>query len=252
MESPPTQQWFYSREGVQHGPVSLDELSRIAQSGGLNPRQDLVWTQEMDDWKPAGEIEGLFERRVPATAAAGTPVSSTSNPYTPPGHESGTQLMERAGDWPGVRRRGYIFGAIILPMLIGVGLVIADEQGIVMDANLRLALEWIVPSLIGLYFTIQRFPNLGMSRWWTLGYLLPILNLWVGYRQFACPAGYAYHKKLDGPGIALAIIYWLFITLILVAIGLLIAVMTGNLGDAEFQEMLREAISEAYPVAPAP
>jgi hypothetical protein len=41
----------------------------------------------------------------------------------------------------------------------------------------------------------------------------PLLNLWVAYRCLACPAGYAYHRKLDVPGIALALLYWLTVLL---------------------------------------
>ena len=48
-----------------------------------------------------------------------------------------------------------------------------------------------------------------MSRWWYLAVFAPVLNLWVGYRCVACPSGYAHHKKMDVPGIALAALYWI-------------------------------------------
>ena len=54
--------WFYSREGEKCGPVSFADLRIKAQEAGLNPRLDLAWTKGMAEWKPAGEIAGLFER----------------------------------------------------------------------------------------------------------------------------------------------------------------------------------------------
>ena len=66
-----------------------------------------------------------------------------------------------------------------------------------------------LPVLIWIHFGLRRLVNLGMSRLWFLALFAPFLNLWVGYRCFVCPPGYAYHKKLDGPGVVLAILYGL-------------------------------------------
>ena len=79
-----------------------------------------------------------------------------------------------------------------------------------------------------------------MSRWWYLANFVPFLNLWVGYRSFACPAGYAYHKKLDGAGVFLAIVYWLMLAVSLLAIAAVIALLMGALGSPEFKEQLQE------------
>ncbi len=35
-------QWFYSHAAAVHGPVSGDDLRRLAHTGGLLP-EDLVW-----------------------------------------------------------------------------------------------------------------------------------------------------------------------------------------------------------------
>jgi hypothetical protein len=242
MDSPTGNEWFYSRDGVQLGPVTLEELSRVAQSGGIHPRQDLVWRNGMSNWVPAGEIDGLFERRVPATQPAESQAVPSRNPYTTPGAEL---IFEAPSAWPGARRRGYIFGAVILPFLIGIGLGIADSVGVILDPYVRIALEWVIPMVVGFYFTLQRFPNLGMSRWWTLGYLVPILNVWVGYRQFACPAGYAIHKKLDGAGIALAILYWLVVLALIGLFVFLVLILIGVSGDAEMRTLFEDALREA-------
>jgi uncharacterized membrane protein YhaH (DUF805 family) len=99
-----------------------------------------------------------------------------------------------------------------------------------------------LPWIVGVYFGLMRLLNLGMSRWWYLANFVPILNLWISYRSFACPAGYAYHKKLDGVGIFLALIFWLFIVLGVVAMVAMVALWLGALGSGEMQEECREAL----------
>lgn len=52
--------WFYGREGVQHGPVGEDELRRLVDSGLLGPH-DLVWRDGMPAWQPAQDVPGLLD-----------------------------------------------------------------------------------------------------------------------------------------------------------------------------------------------
>lgn len=52
-------QWYYTEKGRQNGPVSFYQLQQLANAGTLKPA-DLVWTDGQQDWKPAGEIAGLF------------------------------------------------------------------------------------------------------------------------------------------------------------------------------------------------
>jgi hypothetical protein len=89
-----------------------------------------------------------------------------------------------------------------------------------------------------------------MSRWWFLGNFVPLLNFWVGYRTFACPAGYAYHKKLDGAGIFLAIVYWLMILLVIVSIAVAVAILLGAIGDPELRQQIESAIRATQARAP--
>jgi hypothetical protein len=96
--------------------------------------------------------------------------------------------------------------------------------------------------IIVLHFNLERLLNVGMSRWWFLGNFVPLLNLWVGYRCFACPAGYAYHKKLDGIGVALAIIYWLMILVAIVAAIGLVILLVNYANDPRLAEPLRQML----------
>lgn len=53
-------EWHYSRNGKQHGPVSVNELRELAADGQLQ-RDDLVWREGMTDWMPAEKVKGLFD-----------------------------------------------------------------------------------------------------------------------------------------------------------------------------------------------
>jgi len=69
-------EWYYTRDGKQNGPVSLERLLALAAGGGLDRSKDLVWNPSMKDWVPAGTVPELF----PATVPGPDP----SNPYAAP------------------------------------------------------------------------------------------------------------------------------------------------------------------------
>jgi hypothetical protein len=197
------------------GPVNFSELRAAA----LDPRLDMVWNQGMEDWKPAGEIEGLFEKRSPQEPQESlAPAVSLGAP-----EKTGSMLdgMAMESDWPGARRRSFLIATLLFPLLwnsmfvVGSRLLIG-QLGPEIMTSIGLVAAFL-PLVVGIYFSLMRLVNLGMSRWWLLGLFVPLLNLWVAYRCFACPAGYAYHKKLDGAGIGLAILYWLLLALIVAA-----------------------------------
>lgn len=251
----PHEIWFYSRDGEKHGPVSFTDLRAKAKDASLNPRLDMVWTKGMDEWKPAGDIEGLFKRRAaPEPPEIPSLAPTADSPYQPPQEESVEEQMVKQGGWPGARRRSYLLLTVVFPLLWGFATAagapfLTSEFGpeIMKFAKPGLSL---VPLLVIVFISLKRLVNLGMSRWWYLGNFVPFLNLWVGYRCFACPAGYAFHKKLDSAGVFLAIVYWLLGLVVLVAIVAVIAVLYGSLGTPELQQQLHEFIRAA--TAPKP
>ena len=254
MNDAPHEVWFYTRDGERCGPVTFTDLRARAKEATLNPRLDLVWTNGMDEWKPACEIDGLFKRNAGAKAQDGP--APAANPYAPPQQESAAELMRKEGNWPGARRRSYLFATFIFPGLWGFGFAVATGL-----LSPRLGPEImkfakagvnIVPALVSIYFSLKRLVNLGMSRWWFLGNFVPFLNFWVGYRCFACPGGYAYHKKLDGAGVFLAIIYWLMLVIVLLAVVALIALLYGAIGTPEIQQQIRDALRAAAHPASKP
>jgi len=250
----PHEIWFYSRDGEKRGPVSFTDLRAKAKDASLNPRLDMVWTKGMGEWKPAGDIEGLFKRRVAEPPEVPSLVPTADRPYQPPQEESVAEQMVKEGGWPGARRRSYLLLTGVFPLLwgsaLGAGVPFLTTQfgrEIMKFAMPGLSL---IPLLVIVFISFKRLVNLGMSRWWLLGLPVPFLNIWIGYRCFACPAGYAYHKKLDGAGIFLAIIYWLLWLISLLAIIAVIAAFFGSWGTPELQQGVHDFIRTA--TAPKP
>lgn len=237
--------WYYTRDGDRAGPLAYQDLQELARHGELNPRLDMVWHVGMEAWQPAGSIEGLFEKRRRESLSD----PALAEPYAPAREESSGEWMLREGGWLGARRRGYVFGTLILPwvwnfLFAFAANPLAPYLGADIMRVLTLAAAF-VPIVFAIYFCLMRLINLGMSRWWILGNFVPVLNLWLGYRCFACPAGYAYHKKMDGVGIVLAILYWLLILLVLLALLVFVAMSLKIIDDPNLRDQIRDALDAA-------
>src|SRR6516165_7164523 len=59
------EEWYYTTDGQQTGPVPVTALREMAANGSLKPT-DLVWKEGMSQWAPASCTRGLF----PAPAVA--------------------------------------------------------------------------------------------------------------------------------------------------------------------------------------
>jgi len=281
MSDLPQNAWFHTRDGERIGPVTFAELRVLAREGQLNPRQDMVWTQGMAEWKPAGEIADLFDRRTNPEPPES--LAPAADPYAPPKEESVAERMGRIGEWPGSRRRSYLAMTILFPFVWNL---VFSKTVVFLTQQLGPQLMGVfgvcaafLPLVVGIYFGLTRLVNLGMSRWWYLVNLLPVAivigwfgfhsfqvsalppseawwlvslvgvslipSLWVSYRCFACPAGYAFHKKIDGAGVALAILYWLLMLVTVIAIVVIAAVLLGAVNSPELQERLQEILRTA-------
>lgn len=238
-ESDGSREWYVTREGNQYGPVSLDNLKIEAKRGVLNPRLDMAWKEGMTEWIPAGQIDGIFEKNVEAEA-------DEVRKLTPPpssGQRGATTAQmdkyfhEDKEFTEGTSRGGYIFIFYILPFIVAAGLYFGSVHIESVVGERWLPIAQLAAVMVLLIFmiavTLNRFLNLGMTRWWSLGLTVPFLSWWLGYRLFACPAGYAEHKKLGGLGWFLAMVYWLPI---LAAIGL--GVFAGIKGPEATESMV--------------
>jgi len=72
-------QWYYSKNGVQLGPVGMAELRAKLATGEVSPAE-LVWRDGMADWVPASQVPELMGQTAPVTAVPG----GSSSPYAPP------------------------------------------------------------------------------------------------------------------------------------------------------------------------
>ncbi len=240
--------WYYTNEGDRLGPVSFELLREMATAATLNPRMDLVWKGGMAEWKPAGQIDGIFARAADLAPAQHviTPPAVLYRPQQL--HDTVSQFGKDAG-WPGVRRRLYLPMVFLFPMLwaliLGTAAEFLQAQFGERLMGMILPVAALVPIAVIIAVTLKRFQNLGMSSWWFFGNLVPVLNLWVSYRLWACPAGYAYHKKMDGPGIFLALVYGLLLLLGILVFAGTIAVLTGAVGSPELRQHVQEALRQA-------
>lgn len=245
------QQWFFSSGGERYGPVGFDYLLELAQRGGLDPRNDLVWSTSLNDWEPAGEVAGLFERRT-VRREDGLPEGSHALAQT--GDFTVTPIPK--AHFPGTGRMGFVMGSSVVPLLMIIGWQFAVP---LMKPHVPEAyagyLPWVVWPLAGflvLASTVKRLANVGMTGWWLPGFAVPLLNLWLGYRCLACPAGYAVRRKLDGAGTLVAFLYW---GAILGSLVLTAGAMAGAFGEIkesgvigdftkQFEELRKSAVPE--------
>lgn len=234
------QQWFFSTGGERFGPVGFDYLLEMAKAGKLDPRNDMVWTTTLSDWEPAGEVEGLFERR------SG---SRDEGSLEPSGSFAATGNFEAKpipkAYFPGTGRLGYLMGIVVVPAVLIAGWQFAVPylQPHVPE-NLHHYLAMVVfplVALLALATLVKRFRNVGMSGWWLFGLAVPVLNLWLGYRLLACPAGYSTRRKLDLPGKLVAVLYW---GVLIAGIGLTTAAGVGAFGEWKESGMLQEITTQ--------
>lgn len=63
-------QWFYSQEGQQYGPMSTLQIKNLATAGELQPN-DLLWKEGLESWIPANRLKGLFGAETPENETLG-------------------------------------------------------------------------------------------------------------------------------------------------------------------------------------
>lgn len=93
-------QWYFAKNGVQMGPIGIEELKAKLASGEVSG-SDMVWRDGMPDWRKAAEVPELAMVPVsspqqvvpqPTPEASNSPYAApTAAPgsYTPPPPEAG-------------------------------------------------------------------------------------------------------------------------------------------------------------------
>ena len=245
-DTEPLKEWFVTHDGKQFGPVSMEDLKFEAERGELNPRLDMVWKNGMEDWIPAGEVEGLFKRNDEAKAAEEAKQAAFTE-YKPDISEEEKKLIR--GEWTGAGRGTYFFVIFIFPVIFGMGIgaftvAVRSKVEPAMLENISSGFL-LVFLIISILVVLKRFQNLGMSRWWFIASFAPFLNLWLSYRLFACPPGYAYHKKLDPLGWVLAILHWGSLLIVVAAFGFAAYMLTQAGEDDPTRIAIEKYIEEA-------
>ena len=62
-------EWYYAKDGKQEGPIGMAQLSQLAASGRLGPK-DMVFKTGTTDWVEASTVAGLFPVAPPAVEAS--------------------------------------------------------------------------------------------------------------------------------------------------------------------------------------
>lgn len=247
-------EWWVSREGQRIGPVSFEQMVEAAKAGRLEPRTDLVYGGQLEDWVAAGEIEGLFERKKPKKEE---PASDHGAPDDSLADSGSYDFGDRPAkiDQPGATRLGYILGMLFLPGVVAAGLLfVVPQVGAMLPESLApfAPVLFLLVPLIAIMITVKRFQNLAMSGAWVLGLLVPLLNLWLNYRLFAAPPGYGFTGKLDGIGKFLAVIYWLFVIASLVLPVVFLPATLAHLNESGQLEEFVEQLEQFKARLPAP
>jgi hypothetical protein len=80
--------WYYSQNGLKWGPLPLADLKRMATQGRLQPG-DLVWSEAVRDWAPAGSVPELRSALPRANAAPPATAKAAEWYYARDGKQQG-------------------------------------------------------------------------------------------------------------------------------------------------------------------
>jgi hypothetical protein len=116
-------QWYVMQGDQQLGPYTGEQLVAYATEGNI-ARESLIWAEGLENWMPAGEVEGVFPaQQQPVAAAAAQPAGTNVNPYATPGSNV-TQAPQSGGPYPHFTVSSASFGMWI-GMIIGAIILIA-------------------------------------------------------------------------------------------------------------------------------
>jgi uncharacterized RDD family membrane protein YckC len=141
--------WYYVRGGTRAGPLSMDAVRGLIASGQLSA-DDMVWSDGMRDWQPAGNVSTFFSQE-PQIAQPVWP----QQPYAAsPGilnYHTPNRRVEYAGFW-------LRFCAAVVDGMI-VGLANAAISSLIRMGAMSLDFEPVVDLLSivvdWLYFALQ-------------------------------------------------------------------------------------------------
>lgn len=198
--------WYFAKDGRQEGPMTAPQIAALVKAGSLDPATTLVWREGLSDWKTLGESGVLAEIEMGAVAV---PNPASANPYLVSERTRNSVAQARSDaplEYPGYGRLRYfitifLFMIVFYAVLFAVIFAMFGTGSRGPGGGLAAVMSVIVLLMLGgsVYIALQRLRNLGMSGWSMLWTLVPFINLWIGWRMIACPAGYEQHRTLDTP-----------------------------------------------------
>jgi len=168
-------------------------------------------TTAVPQTSPADDPKGVQAPRAddPKGVQAHNPKPKPKQAIDEPAIKKDARKKIPEAELEGANRLHYFLGVILFPFVLMTILIVAAPFLGKSIASMTALLGTLLIFIVSITVTLKRFSNLAMTRWWFLGLLIPIVNLWLYYRLFACPGGYAVGRKMDGRGILLALLYWL-------------------------------------------
>ncbi len=110
--------WFYARRGgapgQQAGPFSWQDLVSHARGGAFGP-DDVVWHEQLGDWRPASQVQGLFAVPASAPMQAAAPVAQPG--YAAPAGYAMAQPVKKS-------KLFYWLLPLIAVIIVGAGLAV--------------------------------------------------------------------------------------------------------------------------------
>jgi len=186
------------------------EVLKLLVGKGRFAESDMAWKNGMDDWVEVGSLRGISVKskkdEVVAPVAAKT--SGSMSTISDASIYETAQMVpkvksEDKQDYEGMGRFAYFVMPMIITALWVAGFHFFKSQHAELTKSMPLVANLGIPIAFAISLmlpTFSRFKNLGMSGWNFLWLIVPVVNLWVSYRLYVCPAGYSNHKKLDIPG----------------------------------------------------
>ena len=101
-------QWYYSKNGIQLGPVEETEL-RAKLGNGEIAGTDMVWREGMTDWLPAARVPDLAMLTAPSSVSQPGPGAGGSH-YSPP-------MSAPYQQTPGLPIPNYLWQSIVVTIL---------------------------------------------------------------------------------------------------------------------------------------
>lgn len=199
--------WYFSKGGVQEGPVSASQIVALVNASTLDPATTLVWREGLADWIPLGQSPVFDEARLSIPAPVPVKPVVPTTPYTVSPQSLASPRASRPEmplEYPGIGRLAYFLSSMGFTLVFYAIIFVIVFATLKADSGAGMGIGILLVGLLFfagfVFLAVKRIINLGMSGWAILWGLVPFMNVWIHWRMMACPAGYEDHRTLDTAG----------------------------------------------------